>query len=213
VVDLLLGQRSRSVPESRKDRVLRPPRLECLSGPAEVRESGFRIEFEDDLRLVFAVPLDGPETAAAFGSTEQDAGVDSAHDRGASKNGVAVLRHPTLPSVMDKEDVGADVSGNPNQRLKGPADDRVVVEVLCANQGLERVHDDQDRAFALGRALQLCDSVFGARANDQSKGFFAGRAHRSEVPADFVSFLLERQVEDRTPCGFPAEPRFTARDG
>jgi hypothetical protein len=49
VVDLLLSQRFRGVPEGRKNHILKPPLLECVSGAAEGRNPGRRIELEDDL--------------------------------------------------------------------------------------------------------------------------------------------------------------------
>jgi hypothetical protein len=61
---------------------------------------------------------------------------------------------------------------------------------------LERVHDDEDRALALGRDFELRDSVVGAGTNDQLQGFLAGRTHGPEVLPDLAALFLECQVEN-----------------
>jgi hypothetical protein len=63
--------------------------------------------------------------------------------------------------------MSTNIAGDANEWLQRIADHCVVVEILCANQGLERVHDDEDRALALGCAFELRDSVGGAWTNDE----------------------------------------------
>jgi len=105
---------------------------------------------------------------------------------------------------MDKLNVSAIVAGNTIQWFQGPGDFRVVVEVLCANRKLERVHDDEDRVLPLGCAFELRNSVDGTGTNDQLQGFFTGRTHRPEVVPDLASLFLKCEVEDRPWRGLPA---------
>jgi hypothetical protein len=103
VVDLILSQRIGGIPKCRKDRILKPPLLECRSGPTKARNPGGWIEFKDGLfQVVFTVPLRRPESSTAIGSTNLDQRVDYAHDRCASENRVTVLLRAALPSVMDE---------------------------------------------------------------------------------------------------------------
>jgi hypothetical protein len=103
LADFVFGERRMGIADRCDDRSPKSLLLECSSGPAKARNPSRWIEFKDDLfQIAFAVPLRRPEAPTTIGSTNLNQRIDSAHDRRASENRVAVLPHSALPSVMDE---------------------------------------------------------------------------------------------------------------